>query len=134
MLPSRRLARQPAHQLLKVSLGQRRQRLRPRARDQTPQPAVGRLVVGQQQQLVAGVEIDQVARLQPLLQLLLPTVVDPHPQKKMLAQRRIVEPPLLLDRHQRRDAPDVVGEEPAAQAERHAGLRVDFDALHAAGG
>jgi len=86
------------------------------------------------QQLVGGVEGDEVAPAHPAGDRRLPAVVREQPLDEALPERRILEPPLLLHRQERQPREEDGGEgaDPVAPG-RPAAPGVDADALHPAG-
>ena len=105
------------------------------AAHQPAEPPVGVGVVGQQRQLVGGVEGHQRPAGVPRGQQRLPAGVAEDPLDEALAQERVVEPPLLLDRQERQPRREHPGEGPGPVAPgRPAPRPVDPDPLQAAGG
>ena len=90
-------------------------------RDQAPERAVGLRRVRHQRQLVGGVEADEVTLVPPAGKKRPQPLVGEHPFHEVVAQARIGQTSLLLDRQARQTGHQRFGEE-AAPSSLHIAL------------
>jgi hypothetical protein len=103
--------------------------------DQLAQAAVPGPVVGHEQELLAGVEADQVSHRPAPLEHRPEAPVSEQALEEVLAQARVVEPAVLLGGEVGEPLQQGGGEQAPPGLAAHAGLlRVDLDPLHAARG
>jgi hypothetical protein len=94
--------------------------------DEAAHPGVVFGTMGHEGQLVGGMELDQAAGGRLLLQHLRPAIVGKDPLDKVLAERHVVEPALLLKRQEREAVHDLPGEHARAVPLCHSMLIVHF--------
>ena len=135
MPAARRGDAQRRHEPVPVRLHRPRDRPLREAADERPERPVGGRAVRHERELVRGVERDEVPPAHPARDGRLPAGVREDRLDEALAERGVLEPPLLLDGQERQPRREDRDEQPDAVAPgRAAARRVDGHALEAAGG
>ena len=130
--PARRLTAHALHEGREVLVRKPVPVVPARARDETAGGPVVNLAVRQEQELVPGVERDQLSRCAPVRHRADPSVVREDALDEALAQRCIVQPALLLAREQGMRLHDRACEHSPAHAGRFPRHAVHLDPRHAA--
>ena len=128
----RRRLRERAHELFGVPFAQLGTVRALGAGDDAAETSLRLGGVGHEQQLLAGLEIDEVADLPAALEQAREPIVGEDADDEALAQARVVQSAFFLDGQQRQQRHEGVGEQAAIRGRRHARLGVGLDARHAA--
>ena len=102
MLAHRCLHAQRFHEQFPIPVGEFLGTVPRSLTDQPPEHLALLRVMGQEQILVDRVELHQVLPRNSALNEILPAAITEDPLDKILPERRITEPPLFLDRNQRK--------------------------------